>query len=336
MPSRGVPVTARVADDPAIVATGLRCSYGGFEAVRGIDLSIGRGEFFALLGTNGAGKTTTMETLEGHRPASSGSVRVLGLDPHRQRRALRPRLGMMLQESGFAGELTVEATVTLWLRLSSSEQASPANRARTIRESLESLELTSRAETRVQQLSGGQRRRLDLILATVNQPEILCLDEPTTGLDPESRERTWNVVQRLHQGGTTILLTTHYLEEAEAMADRIAIMHNGRIAVTGTILDVLAAQPAQIRFQFPEGIPGIEPLTTGLRLTGAETIVMDSQGTCTISTDDLEDTLSRLLTWARAGDHRLRRLAATEASLAEVFRTVSTFSDEDHGKEAAA
>ncbi|MFC6357066.1 ATP-binding cassette domain-containing protein [Luethyella okanaganae] len=119
------PGSTATADSPALAAVGLRCSYGGFEAVKGLDLSIGQGEFFALLGTNGAGKTTTMETLEGHRPATAGTVRVLGLDPCRQRRALRPRLGMMLQESGFAGELTVQETVMLWLRLSSSEQASP-------------------------------------------------------------------------------------------------------------------------------------------------------------------------------------------------------------------
>jgi len=311
----------------AIVATGLRCSYGGFEAVRGVDLSIAQGEFFALLGTNGAGKTTTMETLEGHRSATSGTVQVLDLDPFRHRRILRPRLGIMLQESGFAAELTVEETVMLWLRLSSSGEASPANRARTIRDALDSLELTNRAGTRVQQLSGGQRRRLDLILAIVNRPELLFLDEPTTGLDPESRERTWDVVQRLHRGGTTILLTTHYLEEAEAMADRIAIMHNGRIAVTGTIPDVLAAQPAQIRFQLPETITGVEPLTVELRVGTHETVTADSEGACTISTVDLEDTLFRLLSWARAGDHRLRRLAATEASLAGVFRTVSTLPD---------
>lgn len=146
---------ASVSPLAAVAATGLRCSYGGFEAVRGVDLAIEPGEFFALLGTNGAGKTTTMETLEGHRPATVGTVRVLGRDPYRQRRVLRPRLGIMLQESGFAGELTVRETVMLWLRLSSAAAASPANRARTIREALDSLELTNRAETRVQQLSGG-------------------------------------------------------------------------------------------------------------------------------------------------------------------------------------
>ncbi|MER5336909.1 ABC transporter ATP-binding protein [Micromonospora sp. NPDC002717] len=336
MPKRHFSGSPATAENAPIAAIGLRCSYGGFEAVRGVDLSIGQGEFFALLGTNGAGKTTTMETLEGHRPAIAGTVRVLGLDPHRQRRALRPRLGMMLQESGFAGELTVEETIRLWLRLSSSEQASPAHRARTIRDALENLELTSRAQTRVQQLSGGQRRRLDLILATVNRPEVLFLDEPTTGLDPESRERTWDVVQRLHGGGTTILLTTHYLEEAEAMADRIAIMHHGRVAVSGTIADVLTAQPAQVRFQLPEEVPGIEPLTTALQLGDAEAVAVDAQGICTLSTNDIEDALFRLLSWSRTTGHRLRRLSATEASLAEVFRTVSALRDETESQEAAA
>ncbi len=314
----------------AITATGLRCFYGTFEAVRGVDLSVAHGEIFALLGTNGAGKTTTLETLEGHRAATSGAVQVLGLDPFCQRRALRPRVGIMLQESGFAGDLTVKETVALWLRLSSSEAASPANRARTITTALDSLELSNRAETRVQQLSGGQRRRLDLILATVNRPELLFLDEPTTGLDPESRERTWDVVQRLHRDGTTILLTTHYLEEAEAMADRIAIMHHGRIAVTGSIPEVLAAQPARIRFQLPDGAPSIETLTTSLRLSPQENITTDGRGLCTINTGDLDDSLFRLLSWARTQDHRLHRLSATEASLAEVFRSVSILPADSH------
>ncbi|WP_243844474.1 ABC transporter ATP-binding protein [Salinibacterium sp. ZJ454] len=320
--SRPPIVNDDIADD-AVVTHQLRCSYGGFEAVKGIDLSIAKGEFFALLGTNGAGKTTTMETLEGHRPASSGIVRVLGMDPHRQRRNLRPKLGIMLQESGFAGELTVQETVRMWLRLSSSEEARPENQAQTIRDALDSLQLTNRSDTTVQQLSGGQRRRLDLILATVNRPELLFLDEPTTGLDPESRERTWDVVQRLRTSGTTIVLTTHYLEEAEAMADRIAIMHAGRIAVTGTVAEILTAQPAQIRFQLPEPFTNPDQLDMALRLRQRETITINDQGTYTLSTDTLEETLFRLLAWSKAGGHQLLRLTATEASLAEVFRIVS-------------
>jgi ABC-2 type transport system ATP-binding protein len=318
-----LPDSRVIETSPVIVTDQLRCSYGEFEAVKGIDLSIGRGEFFALLGTNGAGKTTTMETLEGHRPASAGLVRVLGMDPHRQRQHLRPRLGIMLQESGFAGELSVQETVRMWLRLSSSEEAKPENRARAIRDALDNLELADRSDTRVQQLSGGQRRRLDLILATINRPELLFLDEPTTGLDPESRARTWDVVQRLRANGTTIVLTTHYLEEAEAMADRVAIMHAGRVAVAGTIAEILTAQPAQIRFQLSETVANPDQIAAALQLAVGGSASVSTQGTYTVSTNTLEDTLFRLLAWSRAGEHQLLRLTAADASLAEVFRTVS-------------
>src|SRR5690606_17831088 len=163
-----------ITDDTVIEARGLSCVYGEFTAVRDVDLTVHRGELFALLGTNGAGKTTTMETLEGHRAADGGQVRILGLDPVADRAALRPRLGIMLQETGFAGDLTVRETVDLWASLTTNP--GPTD------EALERLSLGDRAGTRVVQLSGGQRRRLDLALATLNRPEVLFLDEPTAGL----------------------------------------------------------------------------------------------------------------------------------------------------------
>src|SRR5690606_14972506 len=161
-----------ITDDTVIEARGLSCVYGEFVAVRDLDLTVRRGELFALLGTNGAGKTTTMETLEGHRAADGGQVRVLGLDPQRDRAALRPRIGMMLQETGFAGDLTVRETMQMWASLTS--------RPDPVADVLERVELADRADTRVVQLSGGQRRRLDLALATLNSPELLFLDEPTS------------------------------------------------------------------------------------------------------------------------------------------------------------
>ncbi len=220
--------TTQDSADPLIETHDLRCSYGKFEAVRGIDIMIRRGELYALLGTNGAGKTTTLETLEGHRRETSGSLCVLGGDPRSV--AVRRRIGMMLQESGFAGDLTVSETLELWGRI--------AGRQDNAQSLLDRLALARRRNVRVAQLSGGERRRLDLAMALYGSPELLFLDEPTTGLDPESRGLVWDLIRALQDDGVTIMLTTHYLEEAEALADRVAIMHDGLIAVEGTLTDL--------------------------------------------------------------------------------------------------
>lgn len=217
----------------------------------GISFSVARGELFALLGTNGAGKTSTVELLEGLAPPTGGTVRVLGHDPYRERAAVRPRTGVMLQEGGFPSDLTVMETVRMWSACTTG--ARPAG------EALEMVGLTGRGNVRVKQLSGGEKRRLDLALALTSRPEVLFLDEPTTGLDAEGRQETWELVRALRDNGTTVLLTTHYLEEAEALADRLAIMHQGRIVTTGTIAEVTARQPARIRFVLPEAVAGGAP-----------------------------------------------------------------------------
>lgn len=311
-------------DEIAISAQGLRCSYGSFEAVRGIDLSIRNGEFFALLGTNGAGKTTTMETLEGHRPASAGTVRVLGGDPFAHKALIRPRLGIMLQEAGFADDLTVTETVDLWLRQSSSPRGAAPVRKSTIAEALETLELADKSSTRVKQLSGGQRRRLDLVLATVNQPEVLFLDEPTTGLDPESRQRTWAVVNAMHRQGTTVLLTTHYLEEATQYAERLAIMHDGVIALSGSVAEVLAAEPAAISFSVAAdtSLAGLNPNATVQPENAGQP--ENTGQRVQLRTSNLQAELHALLSWAASNSITLERLKASEASLDEVFRRVSS------------
>lgn len=305
-------------DEIAISAKGLRCSYGNFEAVRGVDLTIRNGEFFALLGTNGAGKTTTMETLEGHRAASAGTVRVLGGDPAAQKAAIRPRLGIMLQEAGFADDLTVTETVDMWLRQSSSPRGAASVRRTVIAGALETLELADKSSTRVKQLSGGQRRRLDLVLATINQPEVLFLDEPTTGLDPESRERTWAVVNAMHRAGTTVFLTTHYLEEATQYAQRLAIMHDGVIALSGSVAEVLAAEPAAISFSVAPGVSlaGLNRQATVQQKAMGQHVKLRSAS--------LQSDLHALLSWAAANSISLERLKASEASLDEVFRRVSS------------
>ncbi|WFB08673.1 ABC transporter ATP-binding protein [Streptomyces sp. LX-29] len=298
-------------------ATGLQRQYaGGFEAVRGITFSVGRGELFALLGTNGAGKTSTLELLEGLAAPSGGEVRVLGHDPYRERAAVRPRVGIMLQEGGFPSELTVAETLRMW--------AGCTTGARPAAEVLEAVGLAQRRGVRVKQLSGGERRRLDLALALLGEPEVLFLDEPTTGLDAEARRDTWELVRALRDSGTTVLLTTHYLEEAEELADRLAIMHEGRIAVEGTVGEIVARRPSQISFQLPSDLlPGDLPPLPGLGVTAHE---LEGR-TMRLRTDDLQRTATGLLVWARDAGVELRGLDARSASLEEAFLHIAKESE---------
>ncbi|WP_433367396.1 ABC transporter ATP-binding protein [Actinoplanes sp. CA-142083] len=210
----------------AIEVRGLRKTYGSSEAVRGIDLTVTRGEVFALLGPNGAGKTTTVEILEGHRRRSSGEVRVLGDDPGTAGRAWRARIGVVLQDADDAADLTVAEMV--------GHVAGFYPDPRPADEVIELVGLTEKKRSKIRQLSGGQRRRVDVALGIVGRPELLFLDEPTTGFDPAARRQFWDLIRDLAAEGTTILLTTHYLEEAEALADRLAVLAGGRIVAEGT------------------------------------------------------------------------------------------------------
>ncbi|MEU3919537.1 ABC transporter ATP-binding protein [Streptomyces sp. NPDC029004] len=295
-------------DQYVIEAQELRRTYaGGFEAVTGISFCVTRGEVFALLGTNGAGKTSTVELLEGLAAPDGGRVRVLGHDPHRERAAVRPRIGVMLQEGGFPSDLTVAETARMWAGCTSG--------ARPVSEALELVRLGERSGVRVKQLSGGERRRLDLALALLGRPEVLFLDEPTTGLDAEGRHDTWELVRALRDGGTTVLLTTHYLEEAESLADRLAIMHRGRIVSTGTPAEVTAARPARIRFVLPEGVAaGRLPLSLRAAADGRR---------IEIRTHRLQQALGELLQWARESDVRLEALDARSATLEETFLDIA-------------
>jgi ABC-2 type transport system ATP-binding protein len=287
----------------------------GFDAVRGVCFSVAPGQLFALLGTNGAGKTSTMEVVEGLARPTGGSVRVFGTDPYQDRDRVRPRIGVMLQAGGFPSDLTVRETARMW--------AGTLTRPRPVQEALDLVDLSHRAGIVVKQLSGGERRRLDLALAIMGRPELLFLDEPTTGLDPESRRNTWRLVRALLVDGATVLLTTHYLEEAEELADQLAIMHHGSIVTSGTLAEVVASHPARIGFR----LPGDLRMSRLPVLPGARPATVDHAGRSgdrvTIPTDDLQRSLAGLLAWAAAHQIELRDLDARSASLQEAFLAVA-------------
>ncbi|MEU5700453.1 ABC transporter ATP-binding protein [Streptomyces aurantiacus] len=310
-------------NEPVIEVTDLRRVYaGGFEAVRGVSFQVGRGELFALLGTNGAGKTSTVELIEGLAPPAGGRVRVLGHDPYSERSAVRPRIGLMLQEGGFPSELTVSETVRMWAGCTSG--------ARPESEALSLVGLTRRAGVRVKQLSGGEKRRLDLALALLGRPEVLFLDEPTTGLDAEGRQETWELVRELRATGTTVLLTTHYLEEAEGLADRLAILHAGRIAVSGTPAEVTASQPSRISFELPTGyFPGDLPPLDSLGVTGHEVVGRVLR----LRTNELQRAATGLLTWAERTGVELRGLDVRSGSLEEAFLRIARDVSEQEAQE---
>ena len=233
--------------DTAVLAGGMEKRYGDVVALAGVDVAIRHGEVFALLGPNGAGKTTTVEILEGYRHRDGGTVAVLGEDPRRAGRAWRARIGIVPQQAfpAEAAELTVREVV--------SHFAGFYPRPRDPGEVIEMVGLTAKARSRIHQLSGGQVRRLDVALGIVGRPELLFLDEPTTGFDPEARRNFWDLIRALRTVGTTILLTTHYLEEAEALADRVAVISGGRIVGTGTPANLGGRATATATVSFTDG-----------------------------------------------------------------------------------
>jgi ABC-2 type transport system ATP-binding protein len=230
----------------AIEVSGLTMSYGDRAVLRGVDFEVAAGEVFCLLGPNGAGKTTTVEILEGFRRRTGGTVSVLGLDPQAQPTRLRERIGMVLQECGFPRQVRVGELIDSWR----GYYASP----RPLADLLQVVELTEDRNVQVRKLSGGQRRRLDLALALAGDPDLIFLDEPTTGFDPESRRRCLAAIENLRTLGKTIVLTTHYLDEAERLADRVAILADGRVQVAGTVRHVArqAGVGTKIKFTVPE------------------------------------------------------------------------------------
>jgi ABC-2 type transport system ATP-binding protein len=291
--------------EPVISVRGLRRTYGSLEALKGIDLEVARGEVFAFLGPNGAGKTTTVEILEGYRERTAGEVSVLGEDPARADRDWRGRIGIVLQQSRMRRELTVRETV--------DQFAGYYPTPRDVIETIDLVGLDDSADTRVGRLSGGQQRRLDVALALIGDSELLFLDEPTTGFDPSARRRAWEVIANLRELGKTIFLTTHYMDEAQVLADRVAIIAGGRIVAEGPP-DRLGERAAttEIRFRLPDGVAGDE-------LPAGVAPERNGSGIVKVRTGDPVRALHEITGWALEHRLELAALQVNAPSLEEIY-----------------
>jgi ABC-2 type transport system ATP-binding protein len=296
--------------DSVISVSGLRKSYGDFEAVRGVDLEVERGEVFAFLGPNGAGKTTTVEVLEGYRDRNGGEVSVLGEDPASGSLTWRGRLGIVLQSCRQQPELTVEETIAMY--------AGYYPKPRDVAETIELVGLGEKAGERAGRLSGGQQRRLDVALALVGDPELLFLDEPTTGYDPSARRQAWKVIGGLRDLGKTIFLTTHYMEEAQALADRVAIIASGQIVVSGSPEQLAGREESgvEISFRLPQGTePGDLPAVA----KGAEV----HDGHVVLRSSETVQALNELTGWALERGVDLPALEVRPPSLEDIYLDVT-------------
>ena len=289
---------------PAIEVRGLRKSYGDVEAVRGIDLQVSAGEVFALLGPNGAGKTTTIEILEGYLNKSSGDVQVLGYDPARKETGFLERIGIVLQSTGVQPYLNVEETIEFFRGYYPHPMA--------LEEVLQATGLVEQRKTRVKKLSGGQQRRLDVAIGLSGDPDLLFLDEPTTGFDPSARRDAWGMVRNLRDMGKTVVLTTHYMDEAQNLADRVAIMVEGKIVVEGTPDELLShAGGTTVRYKLPEDAPAMPE--------GLEGGALQADGHFILVTNTPTQALHQLTSWATSAGVELEELSVTRPSLDDLF-----------------
>ncbi len=292
----------------AIVVENLSKSYGSLRVVDQLYFTVHRGEIFTLLGPNGAGKTTTVETLEGYRTPDQGKVRVLGLDPIREGRALKPYIGIMLQQDGLYPALTAREVLQLF--------AGYFRHTHNIDELLERVGLTTAARTRCRRLSGGQKRRLALAVALIGNPSLVFLDEPTAGMDPQARLTTWEIIRDLKRSGATVLLTTHLMDEAERLADRVAIIDHGRLIALDTPARLTGIEHATIvRFVAP---PGLD-LTQLAALPSARKAEEIRPGSYLIETETVPALLAELTAWLRDNNITLSELRVGHGSLEDLF-----------------
>ncbi len=291
--------------EAAIEVSNLTKNFGTVKAVRGISFEVSKGELFALLGPNGAGKSTTVDTLVGFRKPSGGSVRVLGYDPYARDREFRERIGVVLQDVSRETALTVEENMRLW---------GGAYRSRLdIDHVLSLVGLEGRRRRRIKSLSGGERRRLDLGMGLLADPDVLFLDEPTTGFDPEARREAWEVLKAFRGLGRTILLTTHYMEEAQYLADRVAIIAGGRLAACGSLDSLLGGERPQLTFSLPAGVAA-EEMPDRLR----EGLAGDGRSVRIVLRSPTAD-LAEITGWAAARGLELGELSVSRPSLEDVY-----------------
>jgi ABC-2 type transport system ATP-binding protein len=290
----------------AIEVTSLVKRFGPFTAVNDVSFEIASGQVTALLGPNGAGKTTTIEILEGFQSPTAGTVRVLGANPRKGGIAWRGRIGLVLQTTSLDAQLTVAEAIALY--------GSLYKRPMSLTEVLEAIELTDDASTKIGALSGGQKRRVDLGIAIIGHPDMLFLDEPTTGLDPEVRRRMWQVIERLTEAGTTTLLTTHYMDEAQHLASRVIVLANGQIAADATPAELRAkGGPPVISFRPPPGSPELPPGLRDRPLSGS-------------------DDLIALVTWARDHNVDVTGLEVSPPSLEDAYLALTGRTGEKTGE----
>lgn len=299
---------SRVSGRAVVEVAGLVKQYGDKVAVDGLSFTVTAGEVYGLLGVNGAGKTTTIEILEGHRRRTAGEVRVLGVDPERAGRDFRDRIGIVLQTSGVEGKLTVREVLELYRPCYS--------RPRTVDECIELLGLGESAGRRVDSLSGGQKRRVDFALGVIGRPQLLFLDEPTTGFDPSARRASWELIRSLCDEGTTVILTSHYLDEVEHLAHRVGVIAGGRMRLEGTTAELLAASGAMtVRCSRPVGasdgeLTAVIGAAGELALTGERIVVRTTQPTAV---------LHALTGWALGRGEELDDLDVRRPSLEDLF-----------------
>jgi ABC-2 type transport system ATP-binding protein len=302
--------------DAVISVSGLRKSYGSFEAVRGLDLEVRAGEIFAFLGPNGAGKTTTVEILEGYRSRSAGAASVLGEDPSRPPRRWYEDIGIVLQQCRMPPQLTVRETV--------EQYAGYYRESRPVDETIALVGLEHKADERLANLSGGQQRRVDVAVALIGDPELLFLDEPTTGFDPTARRQAWKVISSLRELGKTIFLTTHYMEEAQYLADRAAIIVGGRVIAEGSPAELGRSTGAatEVRFRLPDGVGASD-------LPSSSATVHADNGFVVLRTGEPVRTLNELTGWALSRGIDLSSIEVGRPSLEDIYLELTSADAEE-------